>query len=224
MAHIFYHLYIFPLILSVLAGIRAFRYRWPEPYRYFLLFLVTTLLVESFAIVWKYWLYKQFSPSYNQTNGWLYNLYFFPQFVFYLFFYFRVTGRLPKQRNTFFLILLFFVLAATINMVLTTGIYKYNTNNIIIASLLIVFLTTRYFLSLFRSSKLVVLQQEPLAWISFGAFIYHLCCIPYFTFFSYLNKSNLPLSLSLYKILTVLNVIMYSSYTIAFLCRKTSPR
>lgn len=221
---IFYQIYLIPLLLGALASIRAFRMQWPRPYRWFSIFLFVSLIVELFAVFWNNWLYKQFPVTYSASNHWIYNLFIFPEYLFYIFFFQQTCGYKLFTRKRAFLFMAAYTLWGLANILYVNGLYRYSAQTMVVSGITMVVLTSGYFISLLRSNKLVKLYREPLVWISIGAFIYHLCCIPYFTFFNYLNKVNLPLSLSLYQILTVLCCFMYSSYTIAFLCRKNFQR
>jgi hypothetical protein len=139
--------------------------------------------------------------------------------LFYIIFYQQVMGKKILPGRTAYYIMFAYTAFGLVNMLSIQGLYQFNTYTLLLYSLIVVFLTTSYFISLLRDNKLIVLSADPLTWMSIGAFIFFLCSIPYCIFFNY-TLTNITLAWSLNIILIILNCFMYSSYTIAFLCRK----
>ena len=223
----FFYIFLIPVFLSAMASLRAFRKNWPWPYRSFSLFLFVVLFVEIFAVLWTAWLHAQFPVAYNAHNGWIYNPFMIIEYLFYVFFFLRVLHLKKLQRKMLTLFAFLFTVWSILNMLLVQGISRLNTYSLLVSSLMVVYLSISYFLQLLRDRKIITLTKQPMFWIATGAFFYHLCSIPYFIFLNYTARTNLDLAISLSKIMAVLNWIMYSSYTIAFLCRKNfqqSPR
>lgn len=217
----FYYIYLIPILFSAVAGLRAFSHNWPRPYKYFSIFLFVVLAVELFANVWTLWLHRQFTPAYSKKNVWIYNVFMIPEYLFYLFFYYNLAqNRTEQKRNLFIVIGAAFIIWGTANMIFVQQMMVMNTYSLLFYSIAVVYLAIDYFVSLLRSNKLVNLSREPLVWISIGAFFYHLCCIPYYIFMNYTTAKDIQLIIMLSKIMTVLVSAMYSSFTIAFLCRK----
>ncbi|MBL7727606.1 MAG: hypothetical protein JNM68_07975, partial [Dinghuibacter sp.] len=213
---LFFYIFLIPLLTSALASVRAFRKHWPGPYRQFSIFLFTVLLIELFAGLWPLWTHRQFTPPFSKNNYWVYNPFIIIEYLFYIYFFHRATGGKIFSLNISLGIGAGYLVLSLLNLFLLQGMFKYPTHTLAIASLVMVLLTSGYFIALLRSNKLVRLSTEPLFWISVGAFLYHLCCIPLFIFFNYLLRTNIELCLIFFKITTVFNWIMYSSYTIAF--------
>jgi hypothetical protein len=220
MNHLVYYIYLIPLFISALVSIRAYRNNWPGPYRKFSIFLLVVLVAEIISIVWKYWLYKQFSPPYTQNNIWIYNPVIIGEYLFYLYFYHNASGKKILPGNTIWYFMGGYAVLGIINMLFVQGIFTYPTYTLFGSSLIVLFLTVNYFISMLKANKVIQLSTSPLTWISIGSFIYHLCSVPYFLFFSYVLRTNVNLAISLIIIMTIFNFFMYSLYTIAFLCRK----
>lgn len=216
-----YYIYIIPLLISAISSVRAFRLKWPLSYRWFSIFLFTTLLVEVFAILWKDYLYlhKTTYWKFSIHNIWLYNIYFLPQYLFYLFFYYSVIT-LPTVKRIIRVISPLFILFCILNMIVIQGLYTPNNYTLIVCCLIMIWLTASYFFQLLMQKKLVSLRHEPLVWISCGAFLFHMGCLPFFIWFNTLVTASNAKAYSFLGIAVVLNSIMYSSYSIAFLWNK----
>jgi hypothetical protein len=217
-----YYIYLLPLLLSAVFSLRAFRLNWPSLYKHFSIFLFSTLFIEGFAICWKLFLHSSVG-NYSMSNLWIYNCYLIAQYLFYLYFYYLATRNSNVKRWIVALAGIYF-LFSLINVIFIQPIHTVNSYTIIAASLIMLFLTLTYFIELLRDKEIKNLTSEPLVWISIGAFIFHIGNLPFFIFLNTLNKTNLSLALTLFKIILILNSLMYSFYAIAFLCQPKFPK
>jgi hypothetical protein len=216
-----YYIYVIPLFLSAISSLRAFRLKWPLAYRWFSVSLFLTLLIEVFAILWKDYLYLHKTSYWNFSNHniWIYNISFTPQYVFYFFLYSKETNLALVKRVTRILIPCF-IIFTTLNIVLIQGLYVANTYTLIVCCFIMLWLIASYFFQLLRQKEIIQLHREPLVWISIGAFFFHLGCLPFYIWFNTLVTASMLKAYSFLSIEVVLNSIMYSTYLIAFLCRK----
>ena len=219
-----YYIYIIPLLISAISSLRAFRQKWPLSYRWFSIFLFTTLFVEVFAILWKDYLYLHKTPywNYSKQNVWLYNIFFLPQYIFYVLFYYSVL-KLKLVRKAIRIILPLFIIFGIYNITMLQGLYVTDNYTLVVCCLLVIWLSGSYFYQLLKQKRLVVLQHEPLVWISSGAFLFHMGCLPFFVWFNTLVMASISKAFSFLGIAVVLNSVMYSSYSIAFLWNKKFP-
>jgi hypothetical protein len=88
------------------------------------------------------------------------------------------------------------------------------------ASAIVLFLTISYFEQLRKEKEVIRLTKHPMAWLSLGAFIFHAATLPYIICLDYLIQHNVSLAIALYYIYLGLNCILYSLYSVAFLCQK----
>ncbi len=218
-----YYIYIIPIFLSAISSLQAFRLKWPFSYRLFSIFLFAVLIVELFAILWKdyLFLYKDTFGSFSPNNMWLYNIFFIPQYLFYFWFFSsvirtRLINRIMK------VVLTFFAGFATVNIIAIQGLFTANTFTLVAACLIMLSLIITYFFKLIRQPQIIQLHKEPLVWISLGAFLFHLGCLPFFIWFNDLVTASLEKAYFFMGITVVLNSIMYLSYSIAFLWNKHS--
>jgi uncharacterized membrane protein len=97
-----------------------------------------------------------------------------------------------------------------------------NTYSIIILHLVAIMLAFAFFYQVLKDKNILRLSSHPMIWISLGTFIYHAGTLPFFLFLNYLNKEYVALAYAFLDINQGLNIIMYSLYLIAFLCKTHS--
>jgi hypothetical protein len=216
MQRVIQHIYILPLLLSMLLSLKVFRLRWPTTYKVFSLLLIFVSAIELVAILWKYLLFKYWGN--HPSNIWIYNLFLIPQYLLYLYFYYLVLESIKIKKLVKY-VAISFSLFGIINLLFIQTLHQINSFTLIFSSIMIIFLTAIYFEQVRKQKEIISLSSNPLTWISLGAFIFHSAYLPYISSLNYLIKNNIPLALALYYIFLGLNCLMYSLYLIAFLCR-----
>ncbi|MDB5150463.1 MAG: hypothetical protein JWQ57_4483 [Mucilaginibacter sp.] len=212
------YIYLIPLALSAAVSLRSFRLTALKSYRLISVFLIITLAVEIFAITWKLCLYKTSYWCFSQSNLFIYCAFLSVRLVFLLLIYYPVLQS-PVVRQIiryssgpllcFFVINYFFI--QTPNQV--------NTYSIIILHLVAIMLALVFFYQVLKDKNIIRLSAHPMIWISLGTLIYHAGTLPFFLFLNYLNKEYVALAYAFLDINQGLNIIMYSLYLIAFLCK-----
>lgn len=76
-----------------------------------------------------------------------------------------------------------------------------------------------YFLELFQSARSVNLLKEPTFWICSGLLFFYTCSFPLFGLWNHLHGLPGIILRNLHAILQVMNILLYSLFSIAFLCR-----
>jgi hypothetical protein len=112
------------------------------------------------------------------------------------------------------------------------NVKEWNTYGIMVGDLFITFFSARYLFELFTSERLVAFGKHTEFWIAVALIFYCCCELPITGFINYLmqdwlNNQHKPLKSSviastmhnLYSILQIINIIMYSTFIYAFLCR-----
>lgn len=96
---------------------------------------------------------------------------------------------------------------------------SFHTITYSIGCLLVVAACILYFFELFQSTHSVNLIKEPAFWICSGLLFFYCCTFPLIGLWNYLH--NLPgiILRNLNYILTFLNILLYSLFSIAFLCK-----
>lgn len=222
MTVLLYYVYILPLLVGCLSSLKAFRLDWPRPFRWFSVFLFLTLFIELFALAWKYELFSTRWWHYSRNNLWIYNIYLIPQYFFYIYFFSRTTEVIWIRKNGPY-IAWAYAIGATLNLVFGQGPDLVNYFTILVANFIVFLFSMAYFVHLMRDKVVVRLSKEPMVWISIGAFVFHLGSLPCFILLNYISFENIVLALSLFRIIIILNTLMYLSYSIAFLCTRRYP-
>lgn len=212
------YIYLVPLTLSVITGILSFFRSSPFPIRFFALFLIITWCVEIFAIAWKWGLYKSVQDDLGPSNMWIYNAFVTIRYICLAFFYnhLLISG---MTRKIIVGLSLLTGIAGVLNYTLIQSPHNVNTYTIIMANTITVYFSMAFFRQILIDERIVRLTTSTEVWISLGTFIYYSGTLPFFIFFNYLVTINSPLLRSYLYINDFLNVIMYSLYSIGFLCR-----
>lgn len=219
MQRLIQHIYILPLLISTLLSLKSFRLSWPAPYKAFSVLLLCILIIETFAILWKYVLFSKLGSGHSNSNIWLYNCFLIPQYLLYMFTYYQVLRSKLIKKIIFITAILYSVLTV-VNILFLQPVNSINSYSLIAASLIILFLTTTYFEQLRNEKDIIELKSHPMVWISLGAFIFHAANLPYIISLNYLIHYNISLAVALFYIYLALNCVMYTLYSIAFLCCK----
>jgi hypothetical protein len=177
--------------------------------RMFAYFLLGTLIVEFIG----YYLVRK-----NHSNTDLYNFWGIVEFSFY-FWFLRMTIQHSIAKKIIFQIMLFYPLLSLINIFFIQGVGNFATITYSTGCLLIVVITVFYFFEQFQFSRGVTLYREPAFWICFGLLLYYCCSFPIFGLANFLTKAHWFKSRILGILLDLVNILLYSLFTIAFLCR-----
>ncbi|WP_133053943.1 hypothetical protein [Niastella yeongjuensis] len=95
----------------------------------------------------------------------------------------------------------------------------FHTSTYSFGCLLIVGACIYYFLELFQSTRSVNLLKEPAFWICSGLLFFYTCSFPLFGLWNHLHGLPGIILRNLSTVLQILNVLLYSLFSIAFLCR-----
>lgn len=212
------YIYLIPLLLSAIFSLKSFRLKWPKPFRVFSIFLISTLLVEIFAIAWKWELCKTAYWSFSPSNLWIYNAFLMIRHLFFLA-YFHEILTAPSLKKFITISIIPFLILACINYAIIQTPHKVTTYTIILANVITVLLSLAFFRQILRDKKVIRLSSSSEFWIALGAFIYYSGTLPLFIFFNYLLKEHYSMAESYSYINDALNIMMYTFYLISFICK-----
>ena len=210
--------YLIPMATSVIVSIKSFTKHWQVAFCIFCIFLVLTLLFEFFAIVWLRFLHVTSYWNFSKSNLWIYNVSFgvrFPLLILY-FSYFNYGSQVKK---IFHGLNILYVLFFLVNICLWQKPDFINIHTLLMANVLIVFQVIYFFRWVVKNNQLIRLSHATEIWIALGTFIYYSGTVPLFLAINYFNVVDEKLMSSLLHINDVLNIVMYTSYAIAFLCK-----
>jgi hypothetical protein len=199
-------IYIYAILVSLIASTYiAVRYSIPKYLKLFPVFLFLTLVVELFG-------------TFTTNNAPLYNFFSIVEFVFYLFIIKRILiTRIIRFWIT--VVMIFYPIGCIINIFLIQkSIYRLHVTTYSIGCLIVVIFSIFYFYELFRSTNSVNLKREPAFWIITGLLFFYTCSFPIFGLINII--SSVPLiTRNIAALLVIINVILYTLFAVAFLCR-----
>jgi len=198
------------LIISLLTSITVYFQHSVSPYlKSFPFFLLITGIVEVIAL----WLFNN-----SRNNMGLYNFYSVFEICFFLFVIKQVVINKKVKRILYHSIWIY-ALLSVLNILFIQKLNVWHSISYSLGCLLIVSFSIYYFFELFKLPKSTNLVKEPAFWICSGIIFFYTCTFPFFGLLNFLQTIPNVIVRNLNTIVILLNVILYSLFTIAFLCR-----
>lgn len=196
-------------VISFLASFALFfQVATPSYLRMFTVFLFITIVIEYTAVIME---------SHKMDLTPIYN--FFTAFEFE--FYFLMTWfiiRTPKVKKVIGHLLWIYPSLVILNLS-TIQRGDFHTITYSLGCLILVTASIFYFLEMFRSPSSVDLVREPTFWICTALLFYYTCTFTLVGLWNQLHGLPLVIINNVTNILTILNILLYSMFSIAFLCR-----
>jgi hypothetical protein len=197
------------IALSMLAGFTAMAGGKLSHYlRIFPFFLLLTLITE--IVGW------QLSEQ-TQDNAALYNFFSLAAFTFYSY-VLRDVVYSEKAKKVILLVMIFYLIISLINILFIQKIMVFHTMTYSIGCFIIVVISIYYFYELFQVPRSIDLKREPAFWVVAGLLFFYICTLPILGALNYIISFPPVITASLEPII-ILNILLYSLFTIAFLCR-----
>ncbi len=208
----FLAIYTYFIALSFLASLTCYfsprpNYPW---LRLFPPFLLLTLVVEYFS---------QHMSYMHKSNVALYNPFSVFEFCFYLWIISILISNARVKRIARITIL-FYIVASIINIVWIDGIKAFHSNSYGLGCLLVVGFCVYYFLELFRVPQKVKLVKSPGFWICTALLLFCCCSFPLIGLLPYWINIAKGLRDNFQLLVNILNIFLYTLFTIAFLCSR----
>ena len=203
-------LYIYFIAFSALIGWLFFNRNKDKTYlKWFPFFLVSSVVVET---------YGNYLSSLNIDNTRLYNFFSHAEFIFYFFVLYHII-RSSRIKKIILIIACIFIPLDLTNIFFLQGLDNFHTVTYSLGCVLIIAPSIYYFYELFRLPKLISLMREPSFWIVSGLLFFYSCSFPYFAFTGLLYDAAPFIMNNFSMIISILNILLYSLFTIAFICR-----
>jgi hypothetical protein len=207
-------IYLIVVGLTFLCSLVSFRLHNPFHLRLFSFFLGITVLAELIANFF-------LKPFHLASNFPVYNVFMLIEYPI-LAFYFKqiVISKSTKRIIWFFITLypLFWILM----FLFVYKLSEWCSYGIMFGDFFLIIFSVRYLYELFTSERLVSFGKHAEFWIAVGIIFYSCCELPITGILNFLTRdwrSNYNTILNLFSILQVLNIVMYSIFIYAFLCR-----
>jgi hypothetical protein len=154
----------------------------------------------------------------HENNNFAFISYWTISCCFYFFIFWRII-RNRRVRRALLLAMIGYPIFAAFNLFFLQKVNIVNTFTISIGNLLIVGFSIYYFYELFERPFAGNLMQRPDFWICSGLLFFYACSFSLYAFGNFLRSPSPALLHNIWIINNLLDVLLYSSFTIAFLCR-----
>ena len=199
---------IIEIICFLASLVLFFQASIPKYLKTFPFFLLITLGVESANMLF---------IKTDISAALLYNTFTTFEIIFYLFIIRCCIYNLRIKRIILWIMAIYPVLVF-INSAFFQ-VKTFHTSTYSFGCLLIVGACIYYFFELFQSTHSVNLTREPAFWICSGLLFFYTCTFPLMGLWNHLHGLPGIILRNLFAVLQVLNVLLYSLFSIAFLCR-----
>jgi hypothetical protein len=132
-----------------------------------------------------------------------------------------IMGR--QARRVFLFVMLLYPICALVDIffIQTT---TFHTMSYALGCLLIVSACIYYLWELFQQKNPVSLVRQPAFWICSGLLFFYACTFPLYVLTKFVEGLPKVIIANLFTIFVILNIFLYLSFTIAFLCRLRTRR
>ncbi|MDP4131917.1 MAG: hypothetical protein Q8939_17280 [Bacteroidota bacterium] len=172
-------------------------------------YLLVTILVQQIG---------NYMSQHGIHNALLYNCYSIFEFIFY-FFILREIIQNKRIKSVILFILITYTLMALFNVFNSRTGSDFHSKTYAIGCIVIVILCITYFVELFQLPKAANLKNEPAFWICTAILFSYVCTFPFWGLVNFMNTAPKIIIKNLMTILVIINILSYSLFTIAFLCR-----
>ena len=199
-----------PIIISFLISLTIYFHRdWPNYLRIFPVFLFLSILAQVVG---------NFLEHAQGSNTIFYNFFSVFEFEFYLWI-FRAIIQNPVFKKIISQLIWIYPLLFLLNIIFIQPINQFHSITYSIGALLIVILSIYYFFEIFQRAYSVKLLQESSLWICFGLLFFYSCSFPIFGLANVIAKAHI-INIRIFRMtILVMNIVLYSSFSVAFLCR-----
>lgn len=205
-----YIIYIVLVVISFLASLTVYRKKDSPVYlRVFPGFLLITFLVEMIAIR---------RASLRVNNLFLYSLFSAFEFTFYLYF-FSAIYKNTNAKKVALVAMFTYMIAAFVNIFFIQGRNAFHTYTFMLGCALIIGFGAYYLFRLVNQPQTGKISRDPTFWITAGLMIYYCCDLPVFGILNYITSLSKGTYNGLVVVYNFMNIVLYSFFTVAFLCR-----
>jgi hypothetical protein len=207
----FLPLYAYFIAASFLVSLLVYRKNTPIYLRLFPPFLLLTLVAE---------IYGSYLYTKGKNNIVLYNFFSTFEFVFYLYILRSVISN-KKVQKIIWIVMTLFVVAALFNLSFVQKKGTFHSTIYATGCLLIVIFCIYYFLELFRFPQSGRLYYNPAFWICTSLLFFYCCGFPLYGLLNEWSGISSLIVENFTMIVTILNIFLYSLFSIAFICVRT---
>ena len=196
--------------LSMIVGfVILSRKNVPLYLRLFPYFLLVTLITEILG-----WLMS----VEGMNNAALYNFFSVAAFIYYLY---AIKQAIYSRRakHIFKLVMIGYAIVSLFNILFIQKLLSFHTITYSVGCFIIVVGSIYYFLELFQYPRFIDLKRVPAFWMISGLLFFYMCTLPILGVLNYMFTFPDFIQSNILQLIMILNVLLYSLFTIASLCR-----
>lgn len=203
--------YTYFIAISFLVSLTVYQ----RPVNFYLKFFPPFLFLTLIAEVYSSWLWAA-----GKNNVSIYNFFSTFEFCFYLVMISLIISN-QKMKNIIRITCVLYALLAIGNILFIQKMKTFHTTTYAVGCLLIVGFCIYYFLELFRLPKAGKLEYNPAFWICTALLFFYCCGFPLYALINQWEGISKLVLENLTRIFILLNIFLYSLFTIGFLCIRT---
>jgi hypothetical protein len=211
-----YYIYLLVITSSMLVCLILYKSVKKTALKYFLPFLVLTIIVELSGL----WM-----NQHGIKNYLLFNVFTTVEFVFYSFLFFK-HYRKNKNKLLSLLFMPLYTLAVIINLIYFQGIDRFHTYTFLLGSFfIVVFCCLFLYESVLPEYIESTLTKEPFFWVCTGLLLFYLGSVIINALFEYLRTFDMQIEgKKIYSTINqILNILLYTAFLISFIvCRNNN--
>lgn len=202
--------YIWLILLgSLMSALAYFKKETPVFLRSLPVYLFVTFIIE-FIGGWR--------NDQGKVTVTLYNVFTTIEFVYYFWLLHHIVKNRFIRKLLLHSLWLYPLLVILNKLFLQKGL-QFHTITFSLGGFFIVMTTIVYFLELFHFDKPVDLVREPSFWICSGLLFFYACTFPLYALVNFFKDPSNIIIKNIASIFAVVNILLYSSFIIAALCR-----
>lgn len=161
--------------------------------------------------------------NFHGSNNWILNIFTNIEFLFYSYIFFLNSKNAASRKRIKYFYLGYLILAV-LNIFFLQKPEHLHSYTYLLGSLMIVYFCCNFYYELIRTVEYINLIQFPLFWIASGLLFFYGGMFCYFIFFEAYAMKYLREYWRLYDILTnIFNILLYTCFSIAFICQPRKP-
>ncbi|HTJ12996.1 MAG TPA: hypothetical protein VL547_13255 [Dinghuibacter sp.] len=206
-----FRIYLALLLICFLSSLWSYRRGNPWRWRLFSALMGITLVVETCCTL-------LIHPLHIRNTMPAYNFFSLVETECYAAYFYGLLSRgWPRKVSMTFLWL--YPLAWGYTTFGVFGLNNWNSYGLTMESVFCLLMSGRYLYEVFTAEELTTLEDNTDFWIAAGMLLYFACQFPLMGMLNFLNLHLQELAKKYMNIYAVLNILLYTIYTYAFLCR-----
>jgi hypothetical protein len=205
------HIYLGVLTICFLSSLISFRLDFPLYLKLLSALIGVCWVTECFSIL----VMPQLKLGNNMP---MYNVYLLIETMGYGI-YFYLLLKTPWIKRGIALFSMLFPLAWFYTTFYVFGFTHWNSYGLIMETCFVVAMCITYLYEIFTAEDMISLHNSPEFWIAAGLLIFFACTLPFCGMLNFLDIHEFTLALKFLEEFQILNILLYTIFIYAFLCR-----